>query len=420
MLIASVLILPIYGYLSIPKEQIVAMGENPSLNNWFPENLQDKISLKIKNNQNIPTNKAVLSSSQSNALSSSKGTFDMSVMLFGLIPIKDISVSVVPEMKLYPGGQAVGVLLRTKGVLTVGISPVIDKNSKSHSPAEDAGIDVGDSIIAVNDKAITTDEELAELINDYGASNEKITLTMKKENVYFKKTIKPIKCYQTNTFRIGLLVKDNAGGVGTLTFYDPLTNKYGALGHMISDVDTNQQIVIKQGKLIKANIEGINAGKKGYPGEKIGNFIKDSDLGNIEVNSYCGIFGKMNNNIATQTQEPLPVGFSHQIETGPAEIYTVLSGEKIEKFAINVDKVMLGKKDGKEMVIRITDPKLLETTGGIIQGMSGSPIVQNGKIIGAVTHVFINDPTRGYGVFIEDMLIEAGILTGKKQEKLGA
>lgn len=412
--------LPINGYLSIPKEQIIAVGDNPSVSTLFPKKLQDNFSLKIKNNQNNLNNKAVLSSNQKNSIANVPGKFDMSLMLFGLIPIKNISVSVVPDMKLYPGGQAVGVLLRTKGVLTVGFSPVIDKNNKSRSPAEDAGIDIGDSIVAVNEKTITTDEELAKLINDFGTNNEKIVLTIKKENIYVKKTIKPIKCYQTNTYRIGLLVKDNAGGVGTLTFYDPNTKKYGALGHMISDVDTNKQIVIKQGKLIKAHIEGIRAGKRGYPGEKVGTFIKNSDLGNIEVNSYCGIFGEMDKNLATNISEPLPVGFSHQIETGPAEIYTVLSGEKVEKFSINVDKVMLGKNDGKEMVIRITDPKLLGITGGIIQGMSGSPIVQNGKIIGAVTHVFINDPTRGYGVFIEDMLMEAGILDKNEETKLGA
>lgn len=405
---------------SVPSQQIVVVGENLTLGNNVPEKLLGNLSVHISDNEKLLKDN-IFSANEIISVAHKPGNFNLKLKLFGIIPIKNIKVNVVPPIELYPGGQAVGILLRTKGILVVGHSPIIDKGNKIN-PAKKVGIEPGDIIIEINGQRIINDEELAKKINNLGKKNKKINITIKRKDKQYNKTTNALYCPQTQTYRIGLLVKDNAGGVGTLTFYDPQTKKYGALGHMVSDFETRQQISIDKGNLVKANIQGIKPGKIGYPGEKIGSFVENSVIGNIEINAYCGIFGSLDNKLAANDiyNKPLPVAFNNQIETGPAEILTVVEGEKIGRYAVEVERVIAGRKDGKNMIIRITDPELLKLTGGIIQGMSGSPIIQNNKIIGAITHVFINDPTRGYGVFIGDMLIEAGILKEEQKLKLGA
>ena len=198
-----------------------------------------------------------------------------------------------------------------------------------------------------------------------------------------------------------------------MSFIDPVSGRYGALGHMIANSETQERISIINGKLVQADIEGIKKGQKGYPGEKIGAFVNDDALGSIEKNSYAGIFGEIKDMSVTENNfltEPMPVGYYPEIELGEAEILTALDGQNVQSYKIRIEKIMPDADDGKGLVIKVTDPVLLERTGGIIQGMSGSPIIQNGKIIGAVTHVFINDPTKGYGILIDDMLEEAGLL----------
>ena len=215
---------------------------------------------------------------------------------------------------------------------------------------------------------------------------------------------------------MGLFVRDEAAGVGTLSFVDPVSKLYGALGHVITDADTNQKIEVYNGKVIASTIYAIEKGKRGHPGEKIGSFIPNSVFsGTIEKNTITGIFGRMSGQIENPYfKEAIPVGWETEIKVGPAKIYTVIQGEKIEEFEVNIDRVMHNRTDSKNMIIRVTDPRLLEATGGIIQGMSGSPIVQNGKLIGAVTHVFVNDSQRGYGVFIQNMLNDSNQLTKKE------
>ena len=215
-------------------------------------------------------------------------------------------------------------------------------------------------------------------------------------------------CLETNRHRIGLYVRDGITGVGTLTFWDPQTGYYAALGHIIIDADTKKSINVLEGKIISASIQTVKAGQPGKPGEKIGVFNEDSSLsGNILKNSCNGIYGQTNKGIENpKIKYHMEIGYAHQVVTGPAEMYTVVNGVEIEKFAVNIEKIYPGRENGKGMVIKVTDPRLLNLTGGIIQGMSGSPIVQNDRIIGAVTHVFLNDPSRGYGIFMDNMLIE--------------
>ncbi len=336
----------------------------------------------------------------------------ISMRLLELLPNQEPAETRYPEKMLYPGGQAIGILLRTDGILVVGQSPIF-VDGEAQNPAEEAGIQPGDAITRVGDVAITHDDQLALLVNQLGEQQKPVILHIQRQNREMTKEITPIYCAESKSYRIGLLIRDNAGGVGTLTFVDPETMEYGALGHMISNSETQSKINILKGKLVTAQIQGIKKGTSGYPGEKIGRFVSNFSLGTIEKNTTAGIFGVLTDeNVLTESSytQALPTAAPNQIVLGPAQIFTAIDGNKVECFDVEIEKVMPAHKDGKGLVVRVTDPVLLEKTGGIVQGMSGSPIIQNGRIIGAVTHVFINDPTRGYGILIHDMLQETSIL----------
>ena len=336
----------------------------------------------------------------------------ISMRLLELLPNQEPAETRYPEKMLYPGGQAIGILLRTDGILVVGQSPIF-VDGEAQNPAEEAGIQPGDVITSVGDTAVTHDDQLALLVNQLGEQHKSVILHIQRQNREMIKEITPIYCAESKSYRIGLLIRDNAGGVGTLTFVDPETMEYGALGHMISNNETQSKINILKGKLVTAQIQGIKKGTSGYPGEKIGRFVSNFSLGTIEKNTTAGIFGVLTDeNVLTESSytQALPTAAPNQIVLGPAQIFTAIDGNKVECFDVEIEKVMPAHKDGKGLVVRVTDPVRLEKTGGIVQGMSGSPIIQNGRIIGAVTHVFINDPTRGYGILIHDMLQETSIL----------
>lgn len=333
--------------------------------------------------------------------------------LLGIIPIRTVEVDVLPPIKLIPGGQSIGVVLHSQGVITVGISPVRTTDGISISPAKDAGINVGDVILSINGVSLQSDTQLAELVDNAGQSGSAIQVLIKRGEERIQLSLKPQFCTDTKRFRIGLFVRDSAAGVGTLTFWDESSQLYGALGHVITDSDTSQPIDCDQGKIVLATVSGIQQGKRGQPGEKIGVFIdEDQIIGDIQKNTQFGIYGKMHVNLSNNVySEPLPVASMNQIQLGSAEILTVINGQTIERFSIEIQKINLqDAPEGKGLVIKVTDSRLLEKTGGIVQGMSGSPIIQQGKLIGAVTHVFVHDPTKGYGCFIDWMLMESGVI----------
>lgn len=349
------------------------------------------------------------SSSLSNSQVSQK--LDIAYKLFGIFPLKTGEVEVMSPMSLIPGGQSIGVTLQTKGVMVVGQAPVVDKNGKNSFPAKDAGIQVGDILLKIENQDVKTDQEVSNAIDAAGKQKGTATVLFKHQEQMVEKVVTPIYCVETGRYRMGLFVRDEAAGVGTLSFINPANNLYGALGHVITDADTNQKIEVYNGKVIASTIYAIEKGKRGHPGEKIGSFVPNSSFsGTIEKNTMTGIFGKMNGQVENPYfREAIPVGWESEVKVGPAKIYTVIKGEKIEEFTVNIDRVMHNRTDSKNMIIRVTDPRLLEVTGGIIQGMSGSPIVQDGKLIGAVTHVFVNDAQRGYGVFIQNMINDSSM-----------
>ncbi len=340
------------------------------------------------------------------------GNTSLNIKLFGVVPLRHLTVNVFPEKFVYPGGQSIGIKLRSEGVIVVGFNKV-----DGSYPAREMGLKKGDSIIAINGCKVDSIDEAAELIDEKGSSGKPIEFNFKRGNTLLQETIIPRYCPGTNSFRIGLYIRDTAAGVGTLSFYDPDSKLYGALGHVIVDIDTNTPININHGEIVKASIVRIKEGKRGHPGEKTGVFIEEKDIiGSIEKNSEYGIFGRLEkiNNKNDYYSEPIPIALSNQVQVGPAEILTVLNGDRIEKFDVEIQRIVNpDTPSNKGFIIKITDENLINRTGGIIQGMSGSPIIQNNKLVGAVTHVFINDPTRGYGIFVEWMLQESGALEAK-------
>lgn len=353
------------------------------------------------------------------------GKIDMSVKLFGLIPLRQVTIDVVQQTKVIPGGHSVGILLHATGVLIAGMSTVEDANGNQYNPAKEAGIKVGDVLLSINGTPVKTEYQVRDMVIQAGKNNKSLQLDLERQGKKITTKITPIYNKNTQQYALGLLIRDSAAGVGTLTFYQPETKAYGALGHVITDVDTGKKINMSNGRLIGAYIKEIHPGQKGLPGEKIGVLETNNSIsGSIELNTNHGIFGSLSYPIKNPFyQKPIPVAVGSQIKEGPAEIVTVLYGDKMEKFKVEIEKVSRQlQPEGKGMIIKITDPRLLSVTGGIIQGMSGSPIIQyyNGQpvLVGAVTHVFINDPTRGYGVLAEWMVQQAQQISQEKRDKM--
>lgn len=346
------------------------------------------------------------------------GTTKYQVSLFGIFPISEMVVDVVPLVRVFPGGQSIGVLVSAHGLRVREIIAVQGLDGRDHFPARDAGILPGDILISIEGQDIHRPEQVSHLVNAAVGRKQELTVVVRRNQRVLTRQIRPVKARRTDVFGntsevylLGIILEDPAAGVGTLTFYDPQTRRYGALGHAITDV-SGRELVIDSGSIVEASIDSIRLGLRGSPGEKLGFFHGEQDLlGSIEYNSDFGIFGTLASLPAhPYFSEPIPVAFSHQVRVGPAEIYTVISGNRVERFAVEVIKVVnQNRPSDKGMVIQVTDKRLLQETGGIVQGMSGSPIVQDGMLIGAVTHVFVNDPTRGYGAFAEWMIYEAGL-----------
>ena len=333
------------------------------------------------------------------------GEVQFQLKLLGLIPVKKFDVNIVDRPKLVPGGNAIGVKLNTKGVLVVAVTDVIGIDGKRYNPAKDAGIKPGDNILKINDIEVKDAKHVVDLLNQF--KDEKIKVEIDRNNIKYEVETTPVKSLQDNCYRLGIWVRDKTAGIGTLTFYDKDSKIFGALGHGITDINTGNLLNVNYGKIINAKISNIEQGKKGSPGEIKGIFYEtEKELGEIVKNSNYGIFGVLNDEfINSNGVEPIPIGFKEEVKKGKAYILATVSDNKVEKFEIEIIDIQFQEKpEQKSMTIRVTDKRLLEKTGGIVQGMSGSPIIQDGKLIGAVTHVFVNDPVKGYGVFIEWML----------------
>lgn len=388
----------IQSYISIPN-QIV------TLNNDSPIEVP-AMGTSIE----VDSNESVHAINSSTFFPKETGQSELTYKFAG-IPIKKVDVSVLEDKKVIPGGQSVGIQLHTLGVLVVG-HHLVNTEEGSASPGEEADINVGDVIVKINGNKIKQMKDVKPYVQKAGKKGEALDVTLKRGKKEINTTLNPTKDKKAEEFKIGLYIRDSAAGIGTMTFFDPETKKYGALGHVISDMDTKKPIEIHEGTIVGSSVTSIERGNNGTPGEKQAKFsAKENKLGSITKNSPFGVFGKLEKNIKNHKYDkPMSIALSHEVKEGPAKILTVIDDEEVEEFEVKVVSSTPQKSPAtKGMVIQITDPKLLEATGGIVQGMSGSPIIQDGKVIGAVTHVFVNDPTSGYGVHIEWMLQEAGL-----------
>ncbi|WP_313162477.1 SpoIVB peptidase [Sedimentibacter sp.] len=307
---------------------------------------------------------------------------------------------------IIPGGQTIGVELKTKGVLVVGLADIVNTDEISISPAKISGMEIGDKILSIDSEKIETIDDIKSYTMDNGIKD--YSFTVEREGKILNFNITPVKTLGSDDIKFGFWARENIAGIGTITFIDPETGKFSAIGHGISDSQTGALVDIETGRISRANITNIKLGKKGEPGEIIGYILNDGNiLGKVENNTNFGIYGNINKeSLGFFSKNLIEIGKKEEIRLGPAQIYSCVNNE-IKVYDVEITKVFYQNKPGeKSFVIKITDYELLGLTNGIIQGMSGCPVIQNNKIVGAVTHVFMNDPTKGYGIYIEWILDE--------------
>ncbi len=324
--------------------------------------------------------------------------------------LKKVNYAKTSDIMVYPGGKPLGIKINTKGALVIALSDIEVDGNKVQSPAAISGIAIGDSITKINNETIKSAEDIATYVNRAKGEQVKITVNRKGEEMNF--VVNPVVSKKDENYKIGLWVRDSVAGVGTLTFYHKESGKFGALGHPITDMDTNTIMSVGKGEIVDSNIVSVRKGAKGSPGELRGIFTdSDKTLGIIRLNTPVGVFGEGNDNlICNNYNKPMKVGFKDEVKVGKAQILTTIDGEEPELFDIVIEKLLNQQEpNGKSMIIKVIDPLCIEKTGGIIQGMSGSPIIQNNKIVGAVTHVLVNKPDTGYGIYMDWMINEADI-----------
>lgn len=399
-LLPIVIILNIY--CSIPSQIVVTRGSDCSIN--------------ISNLCNTAKNDTITVSSGTSALSeenstsiklntSSCGSYNIPVKLLNVIPLKTIDVTVAPEKFVFPSGDTIGIKMYTDGLPVVAVTDFTSASGETVSPAKRSGLQKGDIIMSVNGNRINTAEDLSSYLT---VSAAELQLSIKRGEEFFNTSIIAEPEFASGKPRLGMWVRDSTAGIGTLTYIVPETNEFASLGHAICDSDTGEIMSLRKGNVLSCEIMSVVKGSYGNPGELVGSF-GGKTYGTIKQNSELGIYGTLDNTSEINHSEPLPTATRFQIKEGDAEILSNVDGNGVKAYSVQITKISKNRKvDNKGIVLKITDEELISKTGGIVQGMSGSPIIQNGKLVGAVTHVFVNDPTRGYGVFIENMLSEGG------------
>ena len=389
--ILTIFLIIIYIYVCnitmLPSSIILIQGETIELNTVLGVGIRSKETMQTSSNLNTK-------------LTDQVGKQDLEISLFNTIPVKDVTVNVIPKTTVIPLGKAIGMKMYTEGVLVVGMSEI-----EGEKPYQNSGIEEGDRIIEINNTKISNTDDLVKCVNSSQGNEIQIKYISDNEELVTK--IEPTKT-SDDEYKLGLWVRDAAAGVGTLTFYEPSTGSFASLGHGINDVDTSELIEIANGELVTANILDIVKGTDGSPGEIRGSIDSGITIGSIYKNTEYGVYGNITNlsGLNVDTSDEIEVADRSEITTGKAEILCELENGKTQSYEIEIKKIFKdNNQDNKSMLIEITDEELIEKTGGIIQGMSGAPIIQNNKFIGAVTHVLVNDSKVGYGVFA-DLIIK--------------
>ena len=326
------------------------------------------------------------------------------ISLLNVLPLKNVEANILPQTTVVPIGKTIGLKLYTDGVLVVGMSEIKNINNQRVKPYESSGIKEGDRIVAINEKSITCTVDLVECLND--SKGNTVTVKYIRDENEYSDNMMPAQT-SVNEYKLALWVRDAQAGVGTLSFYEPATKSFAALGHGIVDIDTGGLVTIANGNITTANILNVLKGEKGRPGEIRGSLLNQNNIGMVSKNTVFGIYGKLTDltRLDLKPNNEIPVATREEIKQGKAKILCSLENNKTEEYEIEIEKIFTNNNiDNKSMTFKVTDDNLLQKTGGIIQGMSGSPIIQNGKLIGVVTHVFVNNPQMGYGVFADIMI----------------
>lgn len=321
------------------------------------------------------------------------------IRLLGLIPVKEVRVEQAEQPYGAVCGVPFGIKMEADSVVVVGTAD-ISSNGKSINPASEAGIQVGDVIYEAGGKKVTENDELAKIFESSGG--KPVTICAQRGGKEFTTSLTPVFSQIDGLYKGGLWVRDSTAGIGTLTFYDPKTKRFGGLGHGICDVDTNELMPLGTGEILPVTISGVVRGQRGAAGELQGYFSSDVPIGEMSANTETGVYGTLSQE--PPVQQTLPIAMKQEVRAGKAQILTTVDGESPAYYDVEIESVNYDEgRITKNLILKVTDEKLLKKTGGIVQGLSGSPIIQNGKLVGAVTHVLVNNPEKGYGIFAETM-----------------
>ena len=377
------LFLMVYGFYTVPDEIYGISGENIRVNNLY----------------------TVTYSQGSTRTADKEGRYDVSVNLFNTIPIKNSSLTVSDRYYVVPSGEIFGLRLFTEGVLIIK-TETVDTEKGSVSPCDMAGLKKGDVILKVDGKDTVSSNALSELLS----KGDKTAFSIEYERNGRKHTTVLNTYYSLSQgkYKAGMWIRDSAAGIGTMTFYEPLTGAFAGLGHGVCDIDTAELLPFSDGDIVKSKITGCYKGEKGKAGELCGMFTCET-IGTLLSNNKIGVYGVLGG--VSADREAIPIALSHEVKEGKAQIISTIDESGHCRYDEEISKINASSAENKNMVVKITDEKLIDKTGGIVQGMSGSPIIQDGKLIGAVTHVMVNDPTKGYGIFAETMADELSELT---------
>lgn len=318
------------------------------------------------------------------------------LMLFGTVPIKEVESKTVERPSLYPCGEPFGIKLITDGVMVVDLQKI-----DNSSPAKDCGIREGDIIVSIDGEKVKSNADVAKIIR--ATNGEECSVKIKRGKNDLTLTLQPK--LDGGCYKAGMWVRDSSAGIGTLTFYDEETGTFGGLGHAVCDADTKEPLPLSTGSVGEIRLTGLNRSRSGNPGQLLGEFANSSSTGEILKNCTSGVFGTLNSN--PSQHKAIPLGFRQEVTTGKATILTSVDNSGPKEYEISIEQINMSEDAEHDLVIKVTDPELLEKAGGIVQGMSGSPIIQNGRLAGAVTHVFIEDSSMGYGIFADEMYSNA-------------
>lgn len=329
-------------------------------------------------------------------------TYKSDITLFGIIPVKEADVSLQQKKKVYVSGESFGIKLYTDGVIVVGTKDV-DSAKGSCNPAKEAGIEKGDIIVEINGEKMISASQVEKILNDNNGKPYKIKV--KRNSNYKVFNVEPVYSPSQGCYKAGLWVRDSTAGIGTITFFNPENNSVAALGHPITDVDTNEIMPILDGEAVKAKVTKLYKSRAGEAGSLCCDFTNES-IGKLSKNTGNGIYGKYECDINKNL--PYEIASPQETERGQAQIICTVDGEGPKLYTVEITRVSFrDNNNGKNMVVKVVDEELMEKTGGIVQGMSGSPIIQNGKLVGALTHVIVDNPQKGYGIFAQSMVEES-------------